>query len=230
MVALRPFGHRGYVARFKVRTSFLERYEVHRVGGRVHDEYWIPAAEVEGVNDNIVGDIEVISIFTAAPPAMVARSYQGPRLLCDFEDDMGTITLGVSSKRDQGITTVCDLDRPPGAVMLSHGEATNRLIDLDFGQARATFSWLRQLLHGQRPVWWGISVRYEVDTDTAEVDLTGDERLCAAARWHDLRCDAKRWQISLGWTEGAGLVSVRCESALQRTAHDSLTAPCEPWE
>jgi hypothetical protein len=86
-------GHRGYVTRFKVRTSVLDRYEVHRVGGRVHDEYWIPAAEVEGLNDNIVGEIEVISIFTGAPPGIVARSYQGPKVCCDFEDDMGSISL-----------------------------------------------------------------------------------------------------------------------------------------
>jgi hypothetical protein len=56
-------GYRGYVTRFAVRASFLEKYEVHRVGGRIHDEYWIPAEDLEDLNQNIVGDIEVIHDF-----------------------------------------------------------------------------------------------------------------------------------------------------------------------
>ena len=55
--------HRGYVTRFRVRSSFLQKYEVHRVGGRVHEEYWIPAEDVTNLNDNIVGTIEVIHEF-----------------------------------------------------------------------------------------------------------------------------------------------------------------------
>jgi hypothetical protein len=38
------------------RVSALDRYEVHRVGGRIHDEYWIPADELDQFNDNIVGE------------------------------------------------------------------------------------------------------------------------------------------------------------------------------
>ena len=32
----------GYVTRFQVRRSFLDRYEVRQVGGRTILEYWIP--------------------------------------------------------------------------------------------------------------------------------------------------------------------------------------------
>src|SRR5688572_10819339 len=32
----------GYVTRFRVRKSFLDRYEVKTVGGESHQEYWIP--------------------------------------------------------------------------------------------------------------------------------------------------------------------------------------------
>lgn len=56
---------RGYVTRFRVRTSFLQRYEVHTVGGSEHQEYWIPAEELEEFNRNIVGDIEVIAEYQA---------------------------------------------------------------------------------------------------------------------------------------------------------------------
>src|SRR5215208_2108236 len=35
----------GYVTRFRVRTEFLDRYEVRVVGGSEHEGYWIPAEE-----------------------------------------------------------------------------------------------------------------------------------------------------------------------------------------
>jgi hypothetical protein len=55
------------VTRFNVRRAFLDRYEVHRVGARVHEEYWIPAEDLEEFNDNIVGTIDVIAEFDGAP-------------------------------------------------------------------------------------------------------------------------------------------------------------------
>jgi hypothetical protein len=51
----------GYVTRFEVRKDFLESFETHCVGGRTHEEYWIPAEDLDRFNDNIVGIIEVIS-------------------------------------------------------------------------------------------------------------------------------------------------------------------------
>jgi hypothetical protein len=56
-------GFVGYVTRFRVRTEFLQRYPVQTVGGSQHQEYWIPAEELEEFNRNIVGDIEVIAEF-----------------------------------------------------------------------------------------------------------------------------------------------------------------------
>ncbi|MFO0588693.1 MAG: hypothetical protein U0441_14180 [Polyangiaceae bacterium] len=53
----------GYVTRFRVRASHLERYTVQEAGGRGHTEYWIPAEELEAFNDNIVGRIEVVTEF-----------------------------------------------------------------------------------------------------------------------------------------------------------------------
>jgi hypothetical protein len=53
----------GYVTRFKVNADFLSRYEVQKVGGSAHLEYWIPAEELSKFNENIVGAIEVISEF-----------------------------------------------------------------------------------------------------------------------------------------------------------------------
>ena len=55
----------GYVARFQVKKEFLDRYEVKIVGSSVHQEYWIPAEDLPEFNRNIVGKIEVISVFHA---------------------------------------------------------------------------------------------------------------------------------------------------------------------
>jgi hypothetical protein len=56
----------GYVTRFQVRTEYLDRFEVRVVGGSEHQEYWIPAEELEEFNRNIVGEIEVIAEFRGA--------------------------------------------------------------------------------------------------------------------------------------------------------------------
>lgn len=58
-------GNIGYVTRFQVRSDFLSRYEVHTVGSAIHQEYWIPAEDLEEFNRNIVGTIEVIAAFSA---------------------------------------------------------------------------------------------------------------------------------------------------------------------
>ncbi len=53
----------GYVTRFHVRQSYLQSYSVQTVGSRAHQEYWIPAEELEAFNANIVGPIEVMAEF-----------------------------------------------------------------------------------------------------------------------------------------------------------------------
>jgi hypothetical protein len=53
----------GYVTRFAVLRSFLDRYKVQTAGGSEHIEYWIPAGELGEFNENLVGQIEIISEF-----------------------------------------------------------------------------------------------------------------------------------------------------------------------
>ncbi|HEY7269859.1 MAG TPA: hypothetical protein VH951_08525 [Dehalococcoidia bacterium] len=53
----------GFVTRFHVRKAFMDRYETHQVGARYHTEWWVPAEELEELNDNIVGEVEVIAEF-----------------------------------------------------------------------------------------------------------------------------------------------------------------------
>lgn len=56
-------GFVGFVLRFRVRTTFLARYEIHVVGSAEHREYWIPAQDLAEFNANIVGKIEIVSEF-----------------------------------------------------------------------------------------------------------------------------------------------------------------------
>jgi hypothetical protein len=53
----------GYVTRLEVRRSFLDRYEVHQVGGRSILEHWIPAEDLDELNTNIVGTIAVVAEY-----------------------------------------------------------------------------------------------------------------------------------------------------------------------
>ena len=53
----------GYVTRFEVDAEYLSRYEAKQVGGVLHLEYWIPAAELDEFNRNLLGPIAVIAEF-----------------------------------------------------------------------------------------------------------------------------------------------------------------------
>jgi len=56
-------GYEGYVLKFDVRTEFLSRYRVHVVGNSTHREYWIPAGDLEVLNGNLEGTIEIVREF-----------------------------------------------------------------------------------------------------------------------------------------------------------------------
>ena len=59
-------GFAGYVTRFDVEAAYLQQFEVKTVGGKAHQEYWIPAAELDTFNQHIVGQIEVIAAYQGA--------------------------------------------------------------------------------------------------------------------------------------------------------------------
>ena len=59
-------GNTGYVVRFDVDAAFLARYPIQTAGARIHQEYWIPAEELEEFNRHIVGLIEVVETFASA--------------------------------------------------------------------------------------------------------------------------------------------------------------------
>jgi len=53
----------GYVTRFQVRRSVLDRYEVHQVGGQTIPRILDPPEDLPTLNANIVGTIKVTAEF-----------------------------------------------------------------------------------------------------------------------------------------------------------------------
>ena len=51
----------GHVTPFGVLYSFLDRYQVHQVGGQTIPEYWIPAEDLPARNQAIIGRIELLA-------------------------------------------------------------------------------------------------------------------------------------------------------------------------
>ncbi|MCA0454626.1 MAG: hypothetical protein LCI00_11705 [Chloroflexi bacterium] len=56
-------GYTGYVTRFDVNAEFLSAYPVQTVGNNTHQEYWIPADDLDLFNQNIIGAIQIIAEF-----------------------------------------------------------------------------------------------------------------------------------------------------------------------
>lgn len=59
-----PESGSGFVTRFEVKKSFMDHYPVRQAGGKQHLEWWIPAQDLEKLNDNIVGLIEVVGEYS----------------------------------------------------------------------------------------------------------------------------------------------------------------------
>ena len=56
-------GFVGYVLRFAMRNEYLSEFEIQKVGSASALELWIPAERLAEFNENIVGEIEVISTY-----------------------------------------------------------------------------------------------------------------------------------------------------------------------
>jgi hypothetical protein len=54
---------RGFVTCFDVEADYAGRFERQIVGGREHEELWVPAEELDEFNRHIVGLIDVIAEF-----------------------------------------------------------------------------------------------------------------------------------------------------------------------
>lgn len=71
-----PASGEGFVTRFEVLKSFMDRYPLHQVGAGHHTEWWIPAEDLEAMNDHLVGRIQVLTRFDARG----AHPYAQPQI------------------------------------------------------------------------------------------------------------------------------------------------------
>lgn len=53
----------GVVTKFDLPTDYLQKYEIHNVGGFIHNELWIPSEDLNEFNSNIIGQIEIVKAF-----------------------------------------------------------------------------------------------------------------------------------------------------------------------
>src|ERR1700682_1488032 len=58
-----PASGSGFVTRFHVRRSFLDKYSVQKAGGLTDLKYWIPPEDMAAFNEAIVGEIRVVAEF-----------------------------------------------------------------------------------------------------------------------------------------------------------------------
>lgn len=55
--------HLGFVTAFELDDGFAESFEANEAGGTAHRELWIPATEMEALNNNLLGPIEVVASY-----------------------------------------------------------------------------------------------------------------------------------------------------------------------
>lgn len=72
-------GYVGYVTRFQVRADFLSPYPVQTVGARPHQEYWIPAEELDAFNRHIVGRMKSSGKSAQVTDKWLLRRSKGAR-------------------------------------------------------------------------------------------------------------------------------------------------------
>lgn len=90
----------GFVTQFAVKQAFLDRYARQVVGAREHEEYWIPAEDLEAFNDAIVGRIEVTFASGDMPLGSQIRALPLPQGRIEFcgerpamPDDLGKLDM-----------------------------------------------------------------------------------------------------------------------------------------
>ena len=90
-----PTSGSGFVTRFEIERTFIDRYDVPEAGGRSHLEYWIPAEDVDAFNETIIGPIEIVHSFPSFRGQAIRRANRSASTLPP--DSTITIVLPLAS-------------------------------------------------------------------------------------------------------------------------------------
>ena len=64
----------------------LSKYEVHNVGGFIHNELWVPSESLSEFNSQIIDQIEVVKVFVGSDFDKEAQDAT-TRLVCNYIDE-----------------------------------------------------------------------------------------------------------------------------------------------
>lgn len=53
----------GFVTQFDITEEEFEKYDIENVGGKIHDELWVPSDRLSEFNKAIQGEIKVLKVY-----------------------------------------------------------------------------------------------------------------------------------------------------------------------
>jgi hypothetical protein len=53
----------GFVTMFEIDDVYFSSFEIHNVGGFIHNELWVPADRIDEFNRHIIGKIKITKSF-----------------------------------------------------------------------------------------------------------------------------------------------------------------------
>lgn len=53
-------GYAGYVTTFEIDDAYISRFDIQTVGAHYHQEFWIPAEDLDEFNRHIIGRISLV--------------------------------------------------------------------------------------------------------------------------------------------------------------------------
>lgn len=53
----------GFVTEFKIKKEEFNKYKIENVGGKIHNELWVPAEQLENFNNALIDKIKITNVF-----------------------------------------------------------------------------------------------------------------------------------------------------------------------
>src|SRR6185312_11239822 len=111
-------GYVGYVTEFVVESNYLNEFEIRRVGGQEHLEYWIPAEYLEEFNRHICAKLESLRNYRETNSAAIPKRekthsnnanapLEQPQTLLQSNPGAGEVRLVRAECRFQGRRSAC---------------------------------------------------------------------------------------------------------------------------